>query len=370
MIRKMLFILCLSFLIQSNVFASEYIADGYGPTEKAAIQDSFRVALENVVGTKVDGRTYARNNKVIRDQIYAHTDGYIRSYTIIKKSMDGDNYKVQCKVIIDTEPNSALMTKLEKLQTIKIGINDPRIGIVIVSDNGYSKATDATAENAIANSLRNNGFTHVVNMNQLTQAQQERFKGAAFEGDYATIAMLGMQEQLDYIITGNVKTNKVQMNIDTGMVQVESGRALLNEKVIKTGTGEIIQSNQFMESGVDIVSENAQATAKFKVATKAGNAIANELINYAATTTKNFTLYAHGFKTQTEIQGFEAFLHDTQGIQDVYVRNFVNSSAIIEVSFNGDAQTLAALLNNDEYYKFTVTRLTGDTLDIIKQEKQ
>ena len=49
--KKIMIMICFVLITLTNhTFASEYISEGVGPTEKAAIQDSFRYAIENVIG--------------------------------------------------------------------------------------------------------------------------------------------------------------------------------------------------------------------------------------------------------------------------------------------------------------------------------
>lgn len=365
MVKKMFFIFCLCFLIQQNVFASEYIADGTGPTEKAAIQDSFRNALENVVGAAIDSRTYSKNYKIIRDQIYSHTEGYIRSYEVLKRSSDGSVYSVRTKVVIDTVADSSLMNALDKIRAIKIGMNDPRIGILIINNDNYKKLSDASAESAITSNLNNAGFSHIININQLNQIKKEQFQNAAFNGDYNTIAMLGTQENLDYIITGSIASDSIDTRFDTRQVPMLSSRSTLNVSTTKCDTGEIVQSGHYQESGADVTQDSAAENAKYNTAKKAGNDISNKLINYATTTSKNFTIYAHNIKDQTNLQMFESYLTHVWGIQDVYIRTFSNNTAVVDISFNGDGQTLATYLNQDEECPANITKITNSTIDLI-----
>ena len=366
MVKKIILLAALFCLLQGQALAGEYVADGIGVTEKAALQDAFRTAMENVIGMKIDSRTYARNHQIIRDQILAHTEGYVRSYEILRRSTSGDMVAIRCRVIIDTEPNAELMTKLEKLSAIKIGLNDPRIAVLIINGDDAGKNADEAAAVILTSVLANNGFSHIIDIGQLARSQQEQFKAAAFEGDYATIALLGIQEELDYIILGTIKANNVDLNVRTPMVTVKSARAFLNEKVIKTGTGAVVQSGQYQECGTDIVAENARQTAKKHVSTKAGNSIASALLNNAAMSTKNITVYVHGLKDHSELQAYEAMLHDLLGITDVYIRNFINGSAVLDLSFSGDTEELATRIgDSDDGFVSLVSRLTDSTLDLV-----
>jgi hypothetical protein len=351
----------------SNVYALEYIAEGTGPNRKAAIQDSFRIALEKVVGIAINTSTYVRNNTLIRDQIYSHSDGYIRSYEILKESEDDGKYTVKTKVIIDMEPSSKLMTSLDKVRTIHMGIGDPRIGIVILNHNNNNQTSDASAENAIASSLNKSGFSHVINMNQLAQIKKEHFQAAVDKGDINTIALLGAQEQLDYIVTGSISSNDIEIKFDT-QVPIKSNGATLNVNTTKCDTGETIQLGQYEDSGIDITQKTAAENAKYKTGEKAGYDIANRLVNYAATALKNYTIYVHDIKDQTNLSLLKDYLNNINGMQDIYIRSYANNTAVIDISFNGDNQALASYLTEDLACPANITKITNSTIDLTFQK--
>ncbi|MGL5271360.1 MAG: hypothetical protein ACRC7I_12735, partial [Selenomonadaceae bacterium] len=66
MLKKIILLIGMLCLLQGQALAAEYVADGVGATEKAALQDAFRTAMEHVIGMKIDSRTYARNHQIIR----------------------------------------------------------------------------------------------------------------------------------------------------------------------------------------------------------------------------------------------------------------------------------------------------------------
>lgn len=368
-IKSFVFILCTSFLltISSKVYALEYIAEGTGPTRKEALQDSFRNALENVVGIAVNTSTYVRNNTLIRDQIYSRTDGYIRSYKILKESDDNGRYTVKVKLIIDMEPNSRLMTNLEKITTIHSGISDPRIGIVILDHDNNNQTSDVSAENAIAASLHRAGFSRIIDIDQLTQITKERFQNAVEQSNFKTIAQLGVQEQLDYIVTGRISSNTIDIKFDTPVL-IKSNGAILNITTTKSDTGETIQFGQYEDSGIDITQKAAAENAKYKAGEKAGNDIANRLVNYAAAALKNYTIYIHNIKDQASLSLIKDYLNHVDGVRDVYIRSYADNTAIIDISFNSDNQTLASYLTEDLTCPAKITKITNSTIDLELQK--
>lgn len=359
------FVFLFIFIFTTNVFATEYTADGSGQTEKAAVQDSLRNALENVVGMIVDGRTYTNNLQVIKDQIYTQTNGYIRSYNVVNKKFDNGMWTVKTNVNVDTDENSDLMNKLEKLKTIKMLMNDPRIGVIIIDqNNNYQQNDNQNVESSIQNILNNSGFTHVMSIDQLKKIRNDKIYNAIVNDDINLLKESGKQEELDYIIVGTIKTNYLNTNFHTKQIQMYSSRSILNCKIIKCDTGEIIQSNQFAESGTDVTNESSKSASELQTGISAGNEIVNKLLNNSSKVSNNITLYVSNFKNDTDIKIVDEYLKNFQGIQNVYIRNYSNKMSTIDISYNGDAQTLVECFNSDQYFPGTINKFSSGTINI------
>jgi len=366
--KKIFCILCTIFFLalHGQVYALEYIAEGTGPSRKAAIQDSFRNALENVAGMTIDSSTHVNNTRVTHDQIYTHSNGFIRSYQVLQTLNDGEQYMVKTKVVIDMEPNAKLMSGFDKVKAIHVGINDPRIGIIVLNQNNAMKASDVAVETAIASVLNQSGFSHIINMNQLNQMKNKRFKIAAAKSDFNTIGLLGTQEQLDYIVTGSIRANDIDLKFDT-QIPMKANDATLSINTTKCDTGEAIQFGTYQETEIDITQKIAADNAKYKTGEKAGHDIANKLLNYAASTSKNYTIYVHNIKDQNSLSSLKDYLGDISGVQDVYIREFTNNSAVIDLSFTGDNQTLASYITEDTEQPSQIMKITNSTIDLNMQ---
>ena len=51
--------------------AKEVVAQGSGDTREAAVSDALRSAIEQTVGTLVSSETLVREQRLVKDQIYA-----------------------------------------------------------------------------------------------------------------------------------------------------------------------------------------------------------------------------------------------------------------------------------------------------------
>ena len=72
-------------LIAATASAAMVTTTGQGGSERDALHDAMRNAIEQQVGVLVDSKTYVQNYKVIHDQIFTHSEGYIKSYSIVNK---------------------------------------------------------------------------------------------------------------------------------------------------------------------------------------------------------------------------------------------------------------------------------------------
>ncbi len=63
----------------------EVVVEGVGTTEKEALQDAFRNAVRQVVGTFVSAETLVENDRLIKDKVLAASDGFVKTYKLIGK---------------------------------------------------------------------------------------------------------------------------------------------------------------------------------------------------------------------------------------------------------------------------------------------
>ncbi|MBW2635662.1 MAG: flagellar assembly protein T N-terminal domain-containing protein [Deltaproteobacteria bacterium] len=97
-----------------------------------AIRDALRIAVEQAVGTMVASETLVQNYEVLRDQIYAKTQGYIKTYTIIDEKEEGTLFRVTVQAQV-TQGN--LQDDLMALGLLLARKNMPRIMLMVAEQN-------------------------------------------------------------------------------------------------------------------------------------------------------------------------------------------------------------------------------------------
>lgn len=80
------------------------VSTGMGATSEQATQDALRSAIEIAVGSMVSSNTLVSNDKIIRDEIFNHSKGFVRSYKVVSESGNPtDGYVVTISAIVTRE---------------------------------------------------------------------------------------------------------------------------------------------------------------------------------------------------------------------------------------------------------------------------
>ena len=78
----------------SSVSLAAVTVTGQGSSERNALHDAMRQAIETEVGAYIDSRTYIDNYQMLNDRIYAQSAGYIKSYEVLNKHYANGIYSV------------------------------------------------------------------------------------------------------------------------------------------------------------------------------------------------------------------------------------------------------------------------------------
>ncbi|MBQ1913662.1 MAG: hypothetical protein II178_00370, partial [Selenomonadaceae bacterium] len=181
--RSICLILLLSLWSTSIAFAATVTAKGQGGSERTALNDAMRQAIEQEIGTYVDSRTYVENYQVIQDRIYTQSEGYIRDYQVLDKNLFNGIWTIVIRADVSDEKLRAdLMSRLQKKALIGANMMDPRIGVLAVTSKGDE---DIALENIFIAELQNEGFSRIIDLNQIDASVRRRIASADFEGDWA-----------------------------------------------------------------------------------------------------------------------------------------------------------------------------------------
>ena len=89
-----------------------------------------------------------------------------------------------------------------------------------------------------------------------------------------------------------------------------------------------------------------------------------ELLNYAADTEKPLRIVVKRLTSFTKLNALQSELKGTQGVKAVYLRNYQNGLAEIDVNYVGAPQLLASQLEKFGNLTLKVTNISNSSLDV------
>ena len=336
-------------MIPSFACAGEVITIGQGSTLEAAIHSAMRAAIEQEIGTLVESKTIVKNRQTIIDDIMINSSGLIEGYEVLSQTESDGIFEVEVKSNVNNEKLQAgLMTVLQKKTIVETNMNDPRIAVIALDDDG---AEYAEIENEIISSLQGQGFNRLIDLQQLDSSLKMRLKNAA--GDVALRQSIENQYHIDYLV-----------NVQVKVLQTENtSAAVLSPRMISINTGEIIYSGtftgnarMFSKSGLEGAIRNASKQAAF--------AISNAALKHAAQVEQHITVIVTREtmrKFNNDLESISDYFKDIQGVRNVFKRSVLNDTTQLDLNFDGTVSELVAELNDKG---FTVIEMASEYIKI------
>ncbi|MDF2636056.1 MAG: hypothetical protein K0R78_2930 [Pelosinus sp.] len=343
------------------VSAQEVSVEGHGISREAAIHDALRQAVEQAVGTIVDSQTLVQNYMVLKDEVYTKSQGFVSDYSIITEKWLNGEVVIQARVTVDAQPNSNLMTKLQRLKMIDVGLRDPRIGVVI-AEHYIRPIPDPAAETAIIDQLTEAGFRRMVDPGQLARIRKsDAIKTILNQGDIKTAVRQMTNEQLDYLIVGEAFAEYAGM--DSGY-NVISCRARVEARLIKVDTGEIIAAQGFHRGGIDITEFTAAKKSLHNAGKDAGKFFADKLLAYAANPEKGLQIKVVAINDYSIVNLLGRLLRQQTGITNAFLRDYQQGTAMFDVNYSGSPDLLAEQLEGINELPVKVIEISNSVIVI------
>ena len=358
-IGRALAALLLCFAWTTAALAAAVTATGQGATERDALHAAMREAIEQKVGVLVDSQTYVENYRVIHDRIYTHSEGYIAGYDILRSEYKAGYYEVTIRADVREELlNTDLMSHLQKKAVIRANMQDPRIGVIIVDQNGDEYPS---VENSIITGLHKNGFSRLVDLTQIDASVKHRVANAVFDGEYGLEA-LGSHFNVDYLVTGLLTLNAdgIPLVDDYPFIGSLNNVAVnLSVRMLNANTGEILYAGS-----ADGQSFNLGPKAMQEALRKATTPIVKELsksaLQKAANPEQHVTILVTGNRLGSMSEAY-ARISAIPGVSGVYTRLKQAGVLQIDVDYHGTAHDLAQALERDGV---TIREMTSEYIRI------
>ena len=370
--KKFLIALFLCMAIAQTALAQTVTVDGVGVDRDSAMRDAARTAVEQVAGMYINSNTVVSNTAVELDEILSHAQGYVQNIQVISESAAGGEYRVRANVDVNTDANSAFMKRLDAVMRL----NDPRIGVVILSDdsdldNNYSglPGHDTILETALNERLLEVGFKHVVDVNLVSWLQDSAMLNAVYRGDSSLpYGASSADRPIDYLVIGRSHAEGYDIKLPNnqgGYVTspMSSARTHLDLKIISFGTGTIIGTYSVDGQGVENSENLARRKSRQVAARKAAEKLEQQFMKAAASAFSGIqlTVRASDFSLVDQLV---KELKGLRGVQDVYVRGTNAGKTTIDIASSQKPFTILQMLQRTTNLSIFVESTSDSELKI------
>ena len=323
--KKFFATLTLLALINFSTCAAEIHVTGRGNTERSAIHNAMRMAVEQKFGAVVNSKTRVKNSMLLADELAVDSAGFVTRYKIISSRVVNGIYIVELDVELDDEKISARLTELEKKSLVDVNADNPRVAVVAFDSSGRRCPT---VENEIISALQRQGFTRPVDMAQVNRAVRQRISSAA--GDAELCKTLANDFHADCLVIADVKISGRDVNISSRLIELNTGEIIFAGTT--TGGGEFLSAGDVLKFASRRVG-NEISTAAFKSAAKIERHV-------TLLVTKNTFATLGGTMTAVRER-----IKNISGVNDVFARH-MNTSLELDVDFDGTAADFAQVLES------------------------
>jgi len=335
-------------LLPILIFAETVTVEGTGQTQEEALHDAFRNAVERAVGIMIDSTTVTQNYAVMKDEIYAKSQGFIRDYQILSQRQQGRQTILSVKVTVDTEPNSKLYSELQRLKIIDTMLRDPRIAVVIPEFHVSDRIPDPAGETAIIRKLTDAGFRRLIDPQRMNQIRYSNSVKAIMRGDKKEAVNIATNLGVDYLIVGEAFSQFAGNVLNSGII---SCRARVEARLIKADTGEIITAHGTEATGLDITEAIAAKKALNNAGELMGDYMIEKLMAFASNPNKGLQLVVR-VTSYSKVNALEEQLKQVRGVSSVYLRDYSGGKAVFDLNYTGTPQTLANAMAN--FYNISI----------------
>ncbi len=369
LMKKLIFvtILFLSLVpfLRSNEEVKEVVAEGQAEitnnnvesAKAAALLDAKRNAVDQV-GSEVLSETVVSNYQLVRDKIISRVSGYVHSYKIIDEGKKGNSYyvKIRAKVSATSLKNDARMIYSE--------MKKPRVVIVVQEIRNGKTQLSSQGENALVGFFRDKYF-QVLDASKIKEKIRRSKMRVLTEGMEKEAAKLGYRIGAEVVITGQA----IVSNPAPVQGILFAAKSTVTLRAIDAASGSIYAVATVEGRGIDAVREGAVRKAIENGAKDAAKKIFWKIVkmwNSQVLNRRSIELTVRGVNYR-RLKTLIKKLRKVKGVKEVIKRSFDNPVAVLDVTFLGDSDRLADLLDGLKIglKKVTINEVTSSGIEIL-----
>jgi len=348
-----------------------------------AIQDALRHAVEMAVGARVQGVTEMQDFQTKMDQVFTHSQGFVKRYEIVSEGMDGDVVQITVRAYIgtadldkDLEAMGMLMARKGMPRTMVL-VAEQNIGMAApaaawMRDKGGQNALVSAdlriAENVILDSLKNSGFRQLIDPEIATE-KAVQVGGITTEITASQARKLKSLTGAEVILLGQViATSRGDMG-DLGPGW-RSCTATISGRAVNTDNGDILSTGETTQNAAQL----DDLTCGKEAIKKASKVFAGDMVKkIAARWSEDVSGGNEVHVTVRKVPSFSvassfrtALGQHIRGVKNVSQRSFNAGTQELDVTLVGSTEQFAQEVEAKKLGKFSVhvTGLTANTVDL------
>ena len=321
---------------------SPILNDDKVQAEQMAIVDASRKAVEKVVGTLIASETDVKDFQLLRDTIKTRASGYVSNQEVLNSWVDHGYYNVLVRLTIK---RAAIKQSVDAYKLTLIKAGKPRLMIVIPDLNLVAKMTQ---------SMQDAGFP-VVAPERIVDLQKS---GGAqvWNEDQKTLSKLAVNYQAEILIIGSIRQEPA------GETQgLFTDRAYLSVRAVRADTGQAMVAQTFTSRGVALSDSLAFQKALNDATDQAVDFLKEQLGKKLIDSERNLQITVDGIH-YSDLQQLQRHLKATPNVENVFLRNFNNGNAELDVDTGLLADQLADLISSWQELNMEVVNLTGSKI--------
>lgn len=350
-------------LLFGGAEAREVTVTGVGATETEAKADAMRQAVEEAVGSLISSDTLVNNYSVVEDNIYATSQGYVERMDVLASRTDADGtYRVTARIDVNTDPDSALMNTLTRLQIIDVGMRNAKIAVIIPDDYHSNDFMHSAAEQSIIKAFLAAGFQNIIDVSRERMTYNQPFNLTADQ-----LASVARSMQADILIVGAVRTENAG---DIGRfihsrrpTNVESVQAQMQAKMYLARTGQIIAADGMNGAAANITRSAAEQEAIANAGAQMGDYLVGEALNYYSGNRQAFEMTVIGSGIDA-VNRVKVALAGAPGVKNVSLANYANGRGELRMQYAGSPQTLFAWLERNTEIDLTLQESAFNSMTV------
>ncbi len=315
-------------------------------TQESSLMAAQKAAVEKAVGVLVTGQMVVSQARLIEDQVFSKTAGYLKSWEILSREEEDGIYRTRIKASVKLGDVREDLDALGLLiRTKKVG--NPRVMLLIEEKIDDRPSDSRTVETELARQLLDKGYK-VVDMDQLAEIRNQQAIVRALRGDEAEAADLARRFGAEICLVGSAQASLFGSQ-DSGpaaglLGDMVSYRGRLNFKAVKAASGQVVLADSREGAGMDLTKENAAVRCLSQLAAESGEMLADRLAP-ALFEGAELQLVVAGVGSFGRLQGLVDSVRAADGVRQVITRSFAPDESVLDVELGwGNAQTLAAQL--------------------------